>query len=72
MSDHLDSEGSGTYPKSDFRVQCISLKLDLRQVEQGFSSFFFAKFEDFSKWSVPKALQKFDKCQKLKKSFNLP
>ena len=45
------------------------------QIEQQFSSF-FAKFlalsDDFSKWSIPKTLQNFEKlsnCQKMKKIF---
>ena len=37
------SEGSGSYLKLDFQVHGISQKIGLRQVEQGFSSF-FAKF----------------------------
>ena len=44
--DFLTSDGSGTYPKSDFRVHGIQPKNRLlRQVEQGFSSF-FAKISD--------------------------
>ena len=50
----------------------------LRQVEQGFSVLFaecFGKSDDFSQWSIPKALQNFEKLsnmpkiwQKMKKS----
>ena len=39
-----------------------------RQVEQGFSSF-FGIFDDFSKWSVPKALLNNNQvCQKFGKN----
>ena len=31
------------------------------QVKQGLVSSFFAKFDDFSKWSMPKVVQNFEK-----------
>ena len=40
--------------------------MSLRQVEQGFSSF-FAKFDDFSKWGMPKWLQNFEKSSNMPK-----
>ena len=47
----------GTYPKPGFYVPA---EIGLRQVEQGFSSF-LAIFDYFSKWSVLKVLQNFEK-----------
>ena len=40
--------------------------LGLRQLEQGFSTFFVIVFDDFSKWSAPKAvLRKFEKLSNM-------
>ena len=50
-----------------FRYPQCHGEMGLRKVEQGSSSF-FAMFDDFSKWSMPKALQNFLKIIKYGKN----
>ena len=45
--------------------------MGLRKFEQGFSSF-FAIFDDFSKWSMPKPLGNFGKSSNMAKNVEKP
>ena len=49
--------------------KCGREKMGLRQVEQGFASF-FAKFDDFSKWTVLKELENFEKSSNMPKKIS--
>ena len=53
---------------SGFECACAIVRgeIGFGQVEQDFSSF-FAKFDDCSKWSTPKALQNFKKSSNMTK-----
>ena len=60
------------YPKSDFGVPGISRKMDLRQVEQGFSSFFakfMASFYYFSTFRNAFGTFQFKKSSNMPKKF---
>ena len=60
----VHSDGSVTQNPGFWK--CLG-KMGLRQVKQGFSSFFFVTFDDFSKESILKVMQNFERSPEMLK-----